>query len=53
MAFMTRWTFSAVGRHWSGVIQYHAPFSLMIGAIGAIGVTVMAVIFGDGYIFGY
>ncbi|MCI5851431.1 MAG: C4-dicarboxylate transporter DcuC [Sutterellaceae bacterium] len=30
------------------LIQYHAPFSLMIGAIGAIGVTVMAVIFGDG-----
>lgn len=29
------------------LIQYHSSFSLMIGAVGAIGVTVMAFVFGD------
>lgn len=29
------------------LIQYHAAFTFMIGAIGAVGVTVMAVVFGD------
>lgn len=29
------------------LIQYHSTFSLMIGAAGAIGVTIMAFIFGD------